>query len=368
VRDTGPMESMFACPTTGLLFAAYEAAVTVRPAVCVDARTFRCPVCESRLQIGVPGNPPVASCASCKWTTDGSPVATIPDLLSFEGNPFPEARGAFEDLRTQGTRPEEEGPDGGAAGAPLPVRREQCVGEGDGRGIEAFGRRREAEDARLRGFHALSGSVHDSQPPRSPAPVDPRLRGPVSIADVVPLCDRLVPGRWRRACMPARRRMGGEVFTLRSPFTGETVAEGSCEAPLQGADTNAASFMPGVDVRAHPTGTDLIVLSLTNHTSSEVQVDLDVLESMAKPEDESTAPVCASWEDGKSGRLAAGGGVGEFSLRLGAGTGRVDILERATLSCGGGGTASGRRVSASLLDRRWACRLVLMIEEPPITL
>jgi hypothetical protein len=97
--DVGPLDTLFGCPKSGLLFGVWEASLDVTASELVDARVFHCPVCDSTLKIGSPGKIPVARCVECDWTTAETGVVSIPDLLTSEVKPYRKANAEFSELR-----------------------------------------------------------------------------------------------------------------------------------------------------------------------------------------------------------------------------------------------------------------------------
>lgn len=313
------LESMFLCPTSGMLFAAHSAHVDVVPARVVNVHRFHCPRCRSSLTVLPPGQKPVARCSSCDWATDHDRTGAVADLIFGEGLAFPEATASFEELQTLLYRSNSMRAPSTSAKvaslldhAPLP---ESCRLRPSA--IGTFCSIQDERDAQRRGFSPLprQAPLSAAEQPWHGHESIRSFRACVRFDHILHPQDRLVRHRWDRSCMPPRRATDLASVLLHSPFNRQIVAKGTACEPLKYSPMNASQFMPRANVRRHDTLRSALVIAFRNEHSHEMQVDLSILDQNSTRED--IALKGGAWAAGNhSGVLQAGSSDTEFVLLL----------------------------------------------------
>jgi hypothetical protein len=231
----GLLHDLFGCPETGKLFSVLSAKIDVTPARLVDARTFRCPLCDAPLVIGRPGCGPVSYCASCSWSTVGTSILSIPDLLTREADPYAEATAEFVALRRLANKAALE------QSRRLPSRSDTLPTNS---GIDRFCAEQEEREGGIRGFDPLT--LDDQTAMREHDIPPPLFVGQIDTSAVVSREKRLVSGLWNRAMQPPRRRYIQPMISIFCPLTGKLVTPVSFCESIRLAPMNAGNFMPSV--------------------------------------------------------------------------------------------------------------------------
>jgi hypothetical protein len=231
----GLLHDLLGCPETGKLFSVLSAKIDVAPARLIDARTFPCPLCDAALVVGKPGCGPVSYCASCSWSTVGTSILSIPDLLTREADPYAEATAEFVALRRLASKAALE------QSRRLPSRSDTLPSNS---GIDRFCAAQEEREGGIRGFDPLTLGDQTAMLEHDVPP--PLFVGQIDSSAVVSREKRLVSGLWDRAMQPPRRRFIQPMFSVYGPLTGKLVTPVSFCESVRLAPMNAGKFMPSL--------------------------------------------------------------------------------------------------------------------------
>jgi hypothetical protein len=270
--EAGLLSDLFGCPETGKLFAVHCAVIDVTPARLIDARSFRCPVCDEVVRIGRAGQGSVAWCESCQWTTEGTGIQSIPDLLTREADPHPEATTQFAALKRLATKAPRE--------LPQTVTRDLASAVIGG-SMDRFCAAQEHKEEDIRGFRSMSSDERAAM--QKFGALSSRLTGGLEASAVISREARLVTGQWERAMQPPRRRNAVSSFSLQSPFTGKAITPSLYSASLRNLPLNAANFLPRVSAETAFAADDdhcswTIRLIILNTTAWAMNVAFDIVD------------------------------------------------------------------------------------------
>jgi hypothetical protein len=259
--DVGPLDTLFGCPKSGLLFGVWEASLDVTASELVDARVFHCPVCDSTLKIGSPGKIPVARCVECDWTTAETGVVSIPDLLTSEVKPYRKANAEFSELRRL------------AAGLPSLGSELTATGKSELRAANdeaATGAQPLARDQAQPDLPVLATSCAHELPASS-------FIRTICMDSMLPRHEMLEAGLHFRANMAPHRKRSDPAFILRSPFSNGSVQPLSYSSCLRGAPTNASAFLPELTALCRFDLNEAVLsLSLRNVVDAIAMVSLEM--------------------------------------------------------------------------------------------
>jgi hypothetical protein len=375
-----PMDSLFACPESGLFFPAYEAKVDVAPPPFVDARAFYCPVCDSRLTIGapsssVPSRSAIAKCRSCSWSTDGSRYEALPDLLSCEKNPYVLLEGAFQ--RTLKSLSQGADCDAGAFGKYLypvtyPVEKSNAesaefklVSSARGNvGMNASSPERGGADIAVSECCFSSDTLNFLCPEQAAMPAMERFSGALLIADFLPLCERFSANGWEREKMPPRRHVGKLSLIMQSPYAVESARAISASMNVQQrSPVKATTFMPRIEVTQRQSDSRRLVVSISNSLSIPLTISLELLHQQSAA---STNHQHASLANESAAQLSPGDLSRDFVIQLeDALSGQLDVLITARVVAPVGTGSNRPAIEHWLLNRDWTCRMVIAREVRP---
>jgi hypothetical protein len=256
-EESGPLDSLFACPDTGRFFSVCDAVLDVSPAVLLDARIFYCPSCDSTLKIGKPGDSPVAKCTRCSWTTSGSAVTCIPDLLTSENRPYRKASNEFEELQ-------------GIAGGLRPFNSEKAASSE----VPSFAVQKATmacANSAIHGPEKHDDSLSQTETHLASHPSNPvsnTFGASVAMHEVLQRHEMLEAGVRLCASMPPRRKRTKPSFILRSPFSNRSVLPLNWNSCPREASTNASKFMPHFVVHGYVDMDRFVIRILLKNISS----------------------------------------------------------------------------------------------------